>query len=72
MDVFMDSIKLSLTGLKTGDRIELRGFGSFVAKERKPRSARNPKTGESVKVPRRNTITFKLGTEIKAEINKKK
>jgi nucleoid DNA-binding protein len=72
MDIFLDAVKESLGHLKTGERMELRGLGSFVAKERKPRTARNPKTGETVKVPKRRTITFKVGREIKIAINAKK
>jgi nucleoid DNA-binding protein len=41
--------------------IELRNFGVFKVKERKPRKARNPRTGESVMVPARRTVTFKPG-----------
>lgn len=72
MDTFLASVKDTLTGLSTGERIELRGLGSFQVKERKARTARNPKTGEPVKVPKRKTITFKLGREIREAINSKK
>ena len=41
--------------------IELRNFGVFKVKERKPRKARNPRTGEAVKIPAKRTVTFKAG-----------
>ena len=44
--------------------IELRNFGVFKVKERKPRKARNPRTGEAVMVSARRTVTFKPGTEM--------
>jgi len=45
-------------------RIELRNFGVFEIKQRKPRRARNPKTGERVAVPPRAVVTFKPGREM--------
>ena len=42
-------------------RIELRNFGVFEVKERKPRKARNPRTGERLRVPARRVVTFKPG-----------
>ncbi len=45
--------------LAEGHNIELRGFGSFKVKDRRERTARNPKTGETVKVPRRLVPVFK-------------
>jgi nucleoid DNA-binding protein len=45
-------------------RIELRNFGVFEVKERKPRKARNPRTGERVKVPAKMVVTFKPGREM--------
>jgi integration host factor subunit beta len=44
--------------------IELRNFGVFRVKKRKPRIGRNPRTGESVMVPERRTVTFKPGREM--------
>ena len=48
--------------------IELRNFGIFKVKKRKPRKARNPRTGESVMVPARRTVTFKAGREMQARV----
>jgi nucleoid DNA-binding protein len=50
--------------LLTEGRIELRNFGVFEIKQRKPRRARNPKTGEAVSVPARAIVTFKPGREM--------
>ena len=49
-------------------RIELRGFGVFEVKKRKPRKARNPKTGESVMVPEKMAVTFKQGLEVEERL----
>jgi integration host factor subunit beta len=53
-------------------RIELRNFGVFEVKKRKPRKARNPRTGEKVKVPARLVVTFKAGREMEQQIGKLK
>ena len=45
-------------------RIELRNFGVFEVKERRPRRARNPRTGEGVDVPRKRVVTFKPGRQM--------
>jgi nucleoid DNA-binding protein len=45
-------------------RIELRNFGVFEIRQRKPRRARNPKTGERVSVPAKTVVTFKPGREM--------
>jgi len=50
--------------LITERRIELRNFGVFEVKERKPRKARNPRTGEKVDVPSKFVVTFKPGKEM--------
>lgn len=49
-------------------RIELRNFGVFEVKRRKPRAARNPRTGEQVDVPERFVVRFKPGKEMKIRI----
>ena len=54
--------------LKAGKKIEIRNFGIFKVKRRKKRIGRNPKTGDVIPVPERNTVTFKPGLEIKKEI----
>jgi len=54
--------------LETDGRIELRNFGIFEVKKRKPRKARNPKMGEVVRVPSRKVVSFKAGKEMAARI----
>jgi integration host factor subunit beta len=49
-------------------RIELRNFGVFEVKKRKPRQARNPRTGEKVVVPGRAVVTFKPGLEMEERV----
>jgi integration host factor subunit beta len=53
-------------------RIELRNFGVFEVKERRPRSARNPRTGEKVMVPQRLVVTFKPGREMEQRVGQLK
>ena len=56
--------------LAEGDKVELRGFGSFKVKERRARKARNPRTGEVVPVPDRKVPVFKPSNEFKNMITK--
>jgi len=51
--------------LTIGDKVEIRNFGVFKVKERKPRVGRNPRTGEAVPVPPRRVVVFKPGLEMK-------
>jgi integration host factor subunit beta len=62
----LDSI---VDSLQSGDKVEVRGFGSFRLRERRQRIARNPKTGQSVQVPAKRVVYFKLGKELKELIN---
>ena len=57
--------------LARGERVELRGFGSFAVKEYAPRVSRNPRTGEAVQVPARRHPHFKSGKELRRRINAK-
>ena len=52
----------------TGDRIEIRGFGSFVINEYKAYTGRNPKTGESIAVKPKKLPFFKVGKELKEKV----
>ena len=54
--------------LEQEGRVELRNFGVFAVKQRKPRQARNPKTGEKVSVPERLVVTFKPGREMEERV----
>jgi integration host factor subunit beta len=51
--------------LQTGDKVEIRGFGSFKIREKNAKVGRNPKTGDKVEVPSKNVPYFKPGKEIK-------
>lgn len=54
--------------LARGDRIEIRGFGSFALNFRSPRNGRNPKTGESVPVPAKRVPHFTPGKELRESV----
>ena len=58
--------------LLTEGRIELRNFGVFQVKQRKPRKGRNPKTGEAVDVPAKLVVSFKPGREMEERVGKAK
>ncbi|MCD9088829.1 integration host factor subunit beta [Stenotrophomonas sp. SY1] len=55
--------------LASGDRIEIRGFGSFSLHYRPPRLGRNPKTGESVALPGKHVPHFKPGKELRERVS---
>ena len=62
VETIFDSIVRSL---RVGDKIEIRGFGSFRTRQRKPRVGRNPKTGDRVEVPAKKIPFFKPSKELK-------
>lgn len=62
-----DSIILAL---EEGDKVELRGFGSFKTRERGAREGRNPKTGETVSVPPKRVPYFKPGKDLREKVDK--
>ena len=55
--------------LAKGERVELRGFGAFSVKERKARTGRNPRTGESVEVNQKFIPYFKTGKQLRERLN---
>ncbi|ACV36178.1 integration host factor subunit beta [Accumulibacter sp.] len=55
--------------LSNGDRIEIRGFGSFALNYRPPRVGRNPKSGEKVNVPEKWVPHFKAGKELRERVD---
>ena len=57
------------TALEQGERIEVRGFGSFTLRHRAPRIGRNPKTGESVELEGKCVPHFKPGKELRERVN---
>ena len=66
VETIFDSVVRSL---RVGDKIEIRGFGSFRTRQRKPRVGRNPKTGERVEVPDKKIPFFKPSKELKDLVN---
>ncbi len=67
VEAIFDSVVRSL---RAGDKIEIRGFGSFRTRERKARIGRNPKTGERVDVPAKRIPFFKPSKELKDLVNR--
>lgn len=59
-----------IEALSKGEKVEIRGFGNFRLKKRESRKARNPKTGETVEVPPKSIIYFKVGKELREAINR--
>jgi len=57
------------SSLLSGDRIEIRGFGSFVIKEYDAYTGRNPKTGESIGVKSKKLPFFKVGKDLKEKVS---
>ncbi len=66
VEAIFDSI---VRALRTGDKIEIRGFGSFRTRQRQPRVGRNPKTGTRVEVPAKKIPYFKPSKELKDVVN---
>ena len=66
VETIFDSVVRSL---RAGDKIEIRGFGSFRTRQREPRVGRNPKTGERVEVPAKKIPFFKPSKELKDLVN---
>lgn len=67
VNVFLDRI---VDALKEGEKIELRGFGSFKLRHRNSRIGRNPRTSETVHVPAKKVPYFKPGKDLKKLINR--
>jgi integration host factor subunit beta len=66
VETIFDSV---IGALKSGDKIEIRGFGSFRIRQRKPRIGRNPKTGTKVEVPAKKVPYFKPSKELRDLVN---
>lgn len=69
-DIVQRTLDAIIDTLVTEGRIELRNFGVFEVKQRAPRKARNPRTGEKVYVPSKNVVTFKPGKEMEELVRK--
>jgi integration host factor subunit beta len=66
VDTFFDEITKTL---EKGERVEIRGFGSFTVKKYKPYMGRNPKTGEQINVSSKKLPFFKVGKELKEKVD---
>ncbi len=64
--MILDALTLALV---KGDRIEIRGFGSFALNYRPPRVGRNPKSGDKVQVPEKYGPHFKAGKELRERVD---
>jgi DNA-binding protein HU-beta len=62
--MFEDIVK----ALRSGDKVNISGFGTFAVSERKARTGRNPKTGESIEIPASKSAKFKAGKSLKDEL----
>ena len=70
-DIIVDTVFGNIAEtLQQGEKVELRGFGSFRLRRRQPRRGRNPRTGDRVDVPPRRVPYFKPGKELKELINR--
>ncbi len=71
VEMIIDTLFQSMTdSLSNGEKVEIRGFGSFKIKERNGRQGRNPKSGENIFIESKKVPFFKAGKEIKERINK--
>ena len=62
LDIMLEDISKALT---EGRRVEIRGFGSFSVRTRKPRTTKNPKTGKMMDIPARKTLHFTMSKSLK-------
>jgi len=67
-EVVQKTINAMIESLAKGETLELRNFGVFKVKERKARTGRNPRTGETVSVPPKKVVTFKPGLVMKQSV----
>lgn len=65
VDGFLAAVKRALAN---GNHIEIRGFGTFKVRKRKARKARNPRTGDAVRVPSRSVAVFKPSKHLQARV----
>lgn len=69
-EIIVDTLFEAVIGaLKSGDKIEIRGFGSFRTRQRNARTGRNPKTGAKVDVPAKRVPFFKPSKELRDSVN---
>jgi len=65
IDAFLNAVKQAIAN---GEHIEIRGFGTFKVRSRKSRMARNPRTGDAVRVPSRSVPVFKPSKHLQARV----
>ncbi len=65
LDAILEAISAAM---ERGEKIEMRGFGIFKVEERKPRVARNPKTGQEIRIPARTVPVFKPSDHLKDRV----
>ncbi len=71
VEIIVDSLFQSMSeSLSRGEKVEIRGFGSFKIKERDGRQGRNPKSGENIYIEPKRVPFFKAGKEIRERINR--
>jgi DNA-binding protein HU-beta len=66
LNTILDTISESL---KTNDKVQFTGFGSFIAEDKPATTGRNPKTGESIQIAARRSVRFKVGDLLKKAVN---
>jgi len=66
VDTVFDNVTQALC---RGDKVELRGFGSFRIRQRNPRKGRNPRTGDPVSVPEKRVPFFKVGKRLRERVD---
>ena len=65
--IFFERIKIAL---RAGDKVEIRGFGSFTLKKYRGYTGRNPKTGEKVEVKSKQLPVFRTGKDLRSRVNR--
>ena len=69
-EVIVDTVFHNMKdALQRGEKIEIRGFGSFTVRVRRAKEGRNPKTGEKVSIPEKRIPFFKVGKELREMVN---
>ncbi len=69
-EIIVDTVFMNMKdALHRGEKIEIRGFGSFTVRVRRAKEGRNPKTGEKVSIPEKRIPFFKVGKELRDLVN---
>lgn len=69
-EAIVDTVFLNMKeALQKGEKIEIRGFGSFTVRVRRAKEGRNPKTGDKVAIPEKRIPFFKVGKELRELVN---